>query len=379
MKESLEAVRNIHQILIVVCTIVGIFAVSINHSPNKYDFALEEVVKLEIVLKEISDNRIDVILNGLTQGEQINLSNLDSLTSENGRGVKIKNLTIEDIHAVFLRNWEKMDSLEIYDVRSQEFSKNYSTVTFLLTIVRKFPENASPIPYGENPVSTRRIFDPTSSYHMRLKKDGLVDSSFHAASFLPRLRDIWKEVKMCRLDSAKSVLIEKSNEFAMLSQNDVDLSGFRVAGKYMFLVGPFIMFILILYLTRLVKHITIIFVEDDSIVYTFPWLGLFPDKVSQGMVFVSIVVYPLSSALLLTWNTYLTISQAIYWLCTYFVFFFVLSSRLVVKIYDLRSKMFGEPPAVSNSNPTPLHPMNSAQSQENEIDSDELDDLLGSY
>jgi spore cortex formation protein SpoVR/YcgB (stage V sporulation) len=47
MKESLESARNIHQILLVVLTVIGIFAVSIIFETNPYDAGLKMIADAE--------------------------------------------------------------------------------------------------------------------------------------------------------------------------------------------------------------------------------------------------------------------------------------------------------------------------------------------
>jgi hypothetical protein len=59
MKESLESAQNIHQIIIVICTIVVIFAISIIPKPNPYEWAINDILTVEdTIVKLVQANEL---------------------------------------------------------------------------------------------------------------------------------------------------------------------------------------------------------------------------------------------------------------------------------------------------------------------------------
>jgi hypothetical protein len=108
----------------------------------------------------------------------------------------------------------------------------------------------------------------------------------------PLVSNLYRILDQETIHEGKSILKTESHKVYTNPEYEVDLSGLKVAGKYMYLVGPGISFCLLLYLTTLILHLkrNLQSREDFKTASIFPWLGLFPNLISRVLMFLSILL-----------------------------------------------------------------------------------------
>jgi hypothetical protein len=75
----------------------------------------------------------------------------------------------------------------------------------------------------------------------------------------------------------------------------LEFLGIAVEQKTAVLAGPLITLLLLLYFMSQVRHLGLGRHASDSVFTTFPWVGLFPDRVSKVLTYSSVVLFPVIS------------------------------------------------------------------------------------
>jgi hypothetical protein len=123
----------------------------------------------------------------------------------------------------------------------------------------------------------------------QLIEDKMPDGYYSTAEYIfPKLRPIWSLVADKVPEEAIDVLMEEAKK----SRRIISFFGVEIPASMVVLTGPSLAFILFLYLLSYVKHIQTIYTTETNTLSTFPWLALFPYRVSRIVTFISILLLP---------------------------------------------------------------------------------------
>lgn len=288
MKESLEAARNIHQIIIIASSVMIIFSLSI---PQKYDpvqSCLSSIRKFQReipMLKNVKLTRYrdtSVVVDGAKIIEFINKSEMHVLRSllplDNIKYFKVGQdtcwLVPNRLKSVCGLDTLKVDSL-------------------ILTIGK------APLPFFTH----ERDF-PWSK-HSSKETDA-----------------IWEKIQDSKVAESINYLGGQINE---LKKSDVEITGLHIASNTMYIIGPIILAILILYLHSLAGHVLILAKNDPSTLATFPWLMLFREKFSKKLSYLSVVVMPVLASIVISVRSSINLGVFFILFCIYSISFYYLS------------------------------------------------------
>jgi hypothetical protein len=212
---------------------------------------------------------------------------------------------VKKIHELNIPPTDKINGIKL--VMSPPLYTKHKPKTFHLKMIlllavlkpKVKPNIGSYLAVVENPpVSLVNTFDKTRFQDWlgeqqlldRLVEDKRTGSHYHTAeSIFPQLRSVWSLVADKVPEEAKRVLqaeIEKSSR-------RISFFGVEIPTKMVVLTGPFLAFVLFMYLWSYAKHLQRIYQPNTDSLWTFPWLPLFPDSISWAVSFASILVLPL--------------------------------------------------------------------------------------
>lgn len=343
MKESLESARNIHQIVIVVSTIIGIFAFSIKQPENKFENALNELRALYATIESVNSYRHDLISSEMLEGlSEEDKSSIDGMLVYGvSRFNSMQGKLQKDTYLHFKTNWNLLDSVMIIKPSNITISasrgKDFSNDE--LAFFDGPPVELHPLPLGDKWIWETR-YDSLASYKYQFKKVGVLKTGGQATDFMPNLRAVWEYVKNLDYEDTRVFLQSKSAEANETDRNEVDLSGLKVAAEYMYLIGPFVLLSLLVYLTTLINHlisITKLRTHGEKAL-DFPWLGLFSHSLSDYISIISLQIYPAAVCVILVNKSNLGEPDTIIWSLCYFVIFAVTSLYLRKQLVTLQRK-----------------------------------------
>ncbi len=162
-------------------------------------------------------------------------------------------------------------------------------------------------------------------------------------NLLPHIRqnDTWRFIKNKTVSEAKKVLTSASEDFQNRPQTDVDMTGLKISGKYMAIIGPAVSYALLIYILTLIQHIHSIINSDGAktIAQSFPWFPLFFNNVSELLTIFTVAFYPfLTSSSVLIISDLSNKQKAILCIANFFLLFF-LSTSIVESLSELKQKM----------------------------------------
>lgn len=369
MKESLESARNIHQILIVVCTIIAAFSLASLPGPNVYEQARTELNSYEKKFKQELDStyiRItyDSTGNKIYGQAEIRQFEIDSLWYIiNNRPSptfdffsKYDRKRLAEI-AGEIRDAEKeMDTTEVegdgewYKYLSQNLTDLYLERDRLrqsikgekvkkpapvTKIIKKKEAIPQPMPYDESRVTLLNIgqFWSDRMYSPAFEKIITDDKDFEYFLRLNEHRSV-KEFKM--------LLMQQSAIQAKKPDTELDFGGLKVATKTINVLAPFIVLALAIYLTALIGHLGEIMTlrEHADTAYEFPWMGGFTGPISRIICVISVTVYPFFAARSPSEVT--VVSDTSELILSIFTFSYpTISLFLVITIFYFQTKMKG--------------------------------------
>ncbi|MCF2501043.1 hypothetical protein [Dyadobacter chenhuakuii] len=99
MKESLESARNIHQVIIYICAVIAVFALSLKVDLNKYDKARLSLQEINFAIEDVNANRVQTIKNAAKMGGH----NRFNLFVDNS---SFQNIQLWEIQELLAQNWE---------------------------------------------------------------------------------------------------------------------------------------------------------------------------------------------------------------------------------------------------------------------------------
>jgi hypothetical protein len=124
----------------------------------------------------------------------------------------------------------------------------------------------------------------------RLVGHRMPDSRYHTAeSIFPQLRSVWSLVEDKVPEEAKRVLLVEAEK----SLRTISFFNVEIPASMVVLAGPLLAVMLLLYLLSHVGHLQRICHTDTDLFCMFPWLPLFPDRISLTVFFISILLLPL--------------------------------------------------------------------------------------
>jgi hypothetical protein len=272
MKESLESARNIHQILIIVCTIIGIYALSITKPINEYEYFHGELRRWEN-----------------------SLSNLNTMKIVNGDG---EVFIIGHISEYPLAQIDKILSGSVY------------------------ADDANIIPNTTKSDSISRVKAVITL------TDSIMKFSLQPIWNQVRDKDISSAISYLKEKSFQFKNEPKNSE--------VDISGLKVTADYIKYVGPFLITALLLYLSSLTEHLIRTYSGRNTEPKSFPWLGLFPDLTSRILTVASILLLPNLVILTLIWKSSLPFVSACLWTLIILLTVGSISIRIVYRLFKLQ-------------------------------------------
>ncbi|GLU56119.1 hypothetical protein Dfri01_55800 [Dyadobacter frigoris] len=329
MKESLESARNIHQILIVVCTIVSVFAFSLRPEMNKYEIALRELRGIEAAFHDVNIARAERIekriLGGLPKGS------FDFLIDS-----AYKYKTIKTLKSELTPMWNELDSTNFIYAENDNLKK--------LSVENKHMEMRG---LALTPASNsdlwkwERDYYPDCDYLRACKNKMYYAHVGTADSLFANITPVWLDIKDMPWEDAKQRLVELSSADREKSKGDVDLSGLKVAGEQMYLIGPGAIIVLLSYLLTLVLHIgRILTLKEDAILASsFPWLALFPNSYSHLLSIFSLVIFPILASGFIVSKSGLPTEISDKIIIIYSILFFILSPSVAYKTVMLQFKI----------------------------------------
>jgi hypothetical protein len=118
----------------------------------------------------------------------------------------------------------------------------------------------------------------------------LTDGHYYTAeSFFPQLRSVWTLVADKVPEEAKRVLQAEEEK----SQRKISFFSVEIPATMVVLAGPFLMMVLFTYLFSYLKHLHSIYKTNNDFLRTFPWLPLFPYRISRAVSFALLLLLPL--------------------------------------------------------------------------------------
>lgn len=98
MDESLKSIRAIHQILIIVCAAIGIFAISVEPPENIYDRAKKGIIAIQKGIENEINSPFEnkIIVDNIREGNSFQMIIFNNLPKLNLDSVLIQNIFPHD-------------------------------------------------------------------------------------------------------------------------------------------------------------------------------------------------------------------------------------------------------------------------------------------
>ncbi|MCF2502752.1 hypothetical protein L0663_05140 [Dyadobacter sp. CY107] len=275
MKETLESIRNFHNVLVVVCAAGFLFSLSARPTINPYHFTKTVLLRFAQDVPLLNDSEFlnedkSPILTGLQMAEifhKTEVRHIYSLVKE--RRVIAKDASVEK------------DSLMQAAV-IKFLIDHVRGITYPNYIVRSSSFDSLLLPHEENFITIAE------------------DSDFSKARGF---------VKNGTLNEAIAKLGPESDIYEKQPDTIANLSGFSVSGRHMPFIAPIIGFLLFLYLYALIAHASSLVEKDKTPLSWFPWIGLLSDNASRFLTPVTLIGFPAISAI----NSIFTLEISAYW------------------------------------------------------------------
>jgi hypothetical protein len=100
----------------------------------------------------------------------------------------------------------------------------------------------------------------------------------------------------------------------------------------MYIFAPVACLSLLIYMISIMTHIISIAEKGKIEASTFPWIGLFKDSLSKFLINFTLFLFPLIVCLSILWQSLIGEAQKIFGIFTLTIIFFVVSSRLIIKV-----------------------------------------------
>ncbi|MCF0055527.1 hypothetical protein [Dyadobacter sp. CY356] len=327
MKESLEAARNIHQIIIFVCAVVAVFAFSLKTELNKYDVARTSLQEINLAIADVNADRVKRIENAARQGGHKRFKMFVDNSS-------YRNLKLWEIRELLTQNWERLDSIDlVYDG-----GDNYNVHSTNVFSAAGFPVEAIP---SNGAWKAERDYYYGSDYIRAFKLRGFFQGDGSVDSLFRDIQPVWFDINNSSIETAKQLLSDLSVIDKKKDKADVDVSGLKVTGDLIYIIGPVILLLLTSYLIALTLHLKSIIKlkEEAEVANSFPWLALFPNLWSKALSFISLFILPYSVSALTIFRTQLQGNLTIKMLGIYLLAFIVLGCVLIYQLRLVRSKI----------------------------------------
>lgn len=147
------------------------------------------------------------------------------------------------------------------------------------------------------PVSLTSTFKETQFQDWLVKEkllDRLVahkkpDARHHTAeSIFPHLRSVWSLVANKIPEEAKRILLAEVDK----NHRSISFHGVEIDSSMVVVAGPLLAVMLFMYFLSNLGHLQRIYHNNTESFFTFPWLPLFPDRISLTVSFISILLLP---------------------------------------------------------------------------------------
>ncbi|MCF2502759.1 hypothetical protein L0663_05175 [Dyadobacter sp. CY107] len=329
MKESLESARNIHQIIIFISAVIAVFALSLRTDLNKYDKARLRLQDINLAIKDVNEDRVKRIKSAAYEG---NHKRFNLFTDQSF----YRNLRISDIRENLFQNWDSIDSIDlVYDGGNNMMIVRGSDSTFS---AGDFPVVAKP---SVGAWRSERDYYYGSDYIRAFRLKGFFTADGNLDSLFSDIQPVWFDVKNLSLESAMQNLAALSAIEVQKGKGDVDVSGLKVTGDLIYIIGPSILLMLLIYLATLTVHIKslIKIKEQAETAQSFPWLALFRNIWSKVISFISLIILPFFVSALIVYKTQLKCELMVTMLVAYLILFVGIGSILVYQLHLLRRKI----------------------------------------
>jgi hypothetical protein len=393
MEETFKTIRLIHQLIILICTTICIYAISIEKPQNDYQAALEELNKLIPTLQEIKQTEEAFENNYYQQNGVVDVFK-EVFKGKIDSNFKIKVAQEDDISKKTLQeiydildakkgNWSfsynELISFNLPKLKQnleeikQSVTTDQSDINFINLVKSAhfeddgFDEKGEWVQFNtENPhirsggyekIKAECITEKTK-LNVKISSDlpiqrNLVVIADGKIITLPKLRIIWNNVRGLDIDGARLELKRQSDIYNQKNQEDLTLVGLKVIGRLAIIVAPILLLFLMLYLLSLISHALKISPSSDDLYTPFPWMGIMNNTVGKIMYFISVCLYPILSCFFIVISSQLNFKIKSE-LILFYTFPFTLVAIYTMKLsIRLRQKMVVNP--VSNSRETSIY------------------------
>lgn len=329
MNESLQSARNIHQIIIVVCAAITVFALSLRTDLNKYDKARLLLHDLDLAISDVNADRVKRIKTAAYEGGGQRRFNLFVDNSS------YRNKKLWEIRELLSQNWKSLDSINLVFDGGGNLTVHGNKTTFSAA---EFPVEAKP---SDGVWRSEREYFHGSDYLRAFRLKGFFKGYGSIDSLFRDIQPVWFEIRNSSIENAIQNLSDLSVIEGQKEKGDVDVSGLKVTGELIYIIGPIILMLLIIYLITLTIHVQSLIEirEQAETAHSFPWIALFPNKWSNGISFFSLIILPYSVSALMVYKTQLGSELMTIMLSVYFASFIGIGSILIYQLFLTRRKI----------------------------------------
>ncbi|TDE17697.1 hypothetical protein [Dyadobacter psychrotolerans] len=269
MKETLESIRNFHNILILICAAGFLFSLSVKPKENPYSLTKSFLHDFATDVPSVRGMSIvDSINQPISSGENI----LE----------RFSNAEISSIYNL-VSEWERIE-----DSSSNQKDSLMNSAIFLFV-------------FGGEPA------DPHYNIVNRDSLSMLIDNYKNGFSLVADDSDFstsWNFVKNMTLNDAVNELESQVKAYDQLPDSDANLFGYSVSAKHMPIIAPAIELLILLYILTLIRHATsLTTIADKETLKSFPWVGLFPGVMATFLTILTLFLFPLIAAMEVIFST----------------------------------------------------------------------------
>lgn len=372
MIENLKSIRSIHNIIIVSCAALTILVFSKQPFQNIYDDALKEVKLILPTYETIRAKEVELVLDFYRENGILNVLNetfqelpFEPLGNYNWDFQHDRFEQIENRLARTNGTWS-FTNMIVFDFnlenRVEEFRAFYRSGVITAEarnsqLTKWTIEHRRP--YREVTVALYDGAGQTGEFGIELlKKMEIKDNYPHARDMVlqnnlvkiveedtitfPLLKEVWDVVKPLTIHEAKDALLRYAKTFREESAKPLSIFGLTIESRYASIVGPILVFSLLTYLLAHIKHfthLTSIEPKDLDLLRTFPWLGLFDNIIGKYILFFTILIFPLISALMIVMVSDYSLTRKWLLVSIYSIVFVLLSGYLQRAVYLLKQEL----------------------------------------
>lgn len=265
MKESLDSVKNVYHLLILVSTVCVIFGYGQKFIPNPYEFALMRIDNIERRLADLQRN-----------GKIALEYNRHFFVADSSLIFKMKSsiANLDTVRSIYQKRYLKgarQDSLE-------KFLKNYERYSIETQKFLSRPYISDSVDLGGLNYYSKHIFN-----------DDLFGVIFEEHE---SFENIYTKNIDVKVPIFKNFLIQKSESMESTMERNVDIFGLKIGINDSVVLIPILPFGLMLYLHLLVRHININIriKEDADTIKVYPCVLFFKDQFSQCVVVITLFI-----------------------------------------------------------------------------------------